>query len=152
LEGKKSVAIIGAGYIGCELASDLSSQGIKVNVIDRGSWPLSRAVPEALGSIIRESMSAQQNVSWYLGDTLVKIEEMDNKFVVSLSSDTSIEVDLVISAIGLQSNIGLAKKLSAKTGLGIQVDAFSQTSVNNIYPLGDCAEYQEKLLPFIAPI
>jgi rubredoxin-NAD+ reductase len=152
LEAKQSVAIIGAGYIGCELASDLSSQGIKVSIIDRGAWPLSRAVPEALGSIIQEAMSSQQNISWYLGKTLEMIQEVDNKFIINLSSEMSLEADLVISAIGLQANTGLAKKIGAKTGLGIQVDAYSQTSLPNIYALGDCAEYQEKLLPFIAPI
>ena len=152
LEDKKSVAIIGAGYIGCELASDLSSQGYKVSIIDRGAWPLSRAVPEALGSIIQDAMMAQQNISWYLGKTLESIEEENNKFIINLSSEISLEVDLVISAIGLQANTGLAKKIGAKTGLGIQVDSFSQTNMPNIYALGDCAEYQEKLLPFIAPI
>ena len=75
------VAIIGAGYIGCELASDLSSQGIKVIVIDRGSWPLSRAVPEALGSVIQHAMTSQQDISWHLGKTLEHIEEINNKFV-----------------------------------------------------------------------
>lgn len=152
LEGKKTIAIIGAGYIGCELASDLSSQGIKVSVIDRGAWPLSRAVPEALGSVIQHAMRSQQDVSWHLGKTLEHIEEVNNKFTINVSSNESIETDMVISAIGLQANTGLAKKLGAKTGLGIQVDSFSQTSVKNIYALGDCAEFQEKLLPFIAPI
>lgn len=152
LAGKKSVAIIGAGYIGCELASDLSSQGIKVSVIDRGAWPLSRAVPEALGSVIQDAMTAQQDISWFLGKTLDSIEEINNKFMVKLSSETLLEVDMIISAIGLKANTDLAKQLGAKTSLGIQVDAFSQTSIKNVYALGDCAEYQEKLLPFIAPI
>jgi rubredoxin-NAD+ reductase len=72
--------------------------------------------------------------------------------MVKLSSETLLEVDMIISAIGLKANTDLAKQLGAKTSLGIQVDAFSQTSIKNVYALGDCAEYQEKLLPFIAPI
>ncbi len=152
LSDVRSVAIIGAGYIGCELASDLSSQNIKVNVIDKGAWPLSRAVPEALGSIIQHAMQEQQGVAWYLGKTLEMVEEAGKQFLVSLSSKEVLEVDMVISAIGLRANIDLAKKIGAKTNIGIQVNTFSETSVPNIYALGDCAEYQEKLLPFIAPI
>tara|TARA_R110001592_G_scaffold65203_1_gene200269 strand:+ start:13193 stop:14404 length:1212 start_codon:yes stop_codon:yes gene_type:complete len=152
LIGKQSVVIIGAGYIGCELASDLSNHNIQVSIIDRGAWPLSRAVPQALGSVIQERMATQQSVSWYLGKTLECIEQKDNLFSVHLSSGESIKADLVISAIGLQANLKLAQLAGAKTGLGIQVDAYSASSVSNIYALGDCAEYQEKLLPFIAPI
>lgn len=152
LTGKKSVAIIGAGYIGCELASDLSSQDINVSVIDRGTWPLNRAVPESIGSVIQQEMTEKQKIDWYLGKTLARIDKANKQFKVSLESGEQLTIDLVLSAIGLQANTALAKLIGADTALGIKVDSLSQTSIPNVYALGDCAEYQDKLLPFIAPI
>lgn len=152
LEGKQSIAIIGAGYIGCELASDLSSQGITVHLIDRGTWPLSRAVPQAIGSVIQQEMTKKNAIKWHLGKTLERIEKNDQQVTVNLTSGEKLDVDLVLSAIGLQANIHLATLAGADTAIGIKVNSFSQTSIHNIFALGDCAEYHGKLLPFIAPI
>ena len=129
LEGKQSVVIIGAGYIGCELASDLSSQGIQVSIIDRGIWPLNRAVPEAIGSIIQREMTEKQGIAWYLGKTLKQIEPLEHTFNVVLGSGEQLKADLVLSAIGLQANIQLAELAGADNAIGIKVDKYSQTTI-----------------------
>lgn len=151
LNGIKSVAIIGAGYIGCELASDLSATGFQVSVIDKGLWPLSRALPEALGSVIKKQLSEDQHIQWFLGNSVERIEQ-DNGFLLHLTKHLPIQTDLVICAIGLQANKQLAQLAGARTHIGIEVNKLSETSVPNIYALGDCAEYSGQLMPFIAPI
>ncbi|MEH6347326.1 MAG: FAD-dependent oxidoreductase [Bermanella sp.] len=152
---KKRVLIIGAGFVGCEFASDLSQAGFKVDVIDRGQWPLQKAIPQALGDVIKDSMQGT-NLTWHFDSQVTSIDKktINNKktvLEVKLSNNTTIETDVVLSAVGITPSIALAKKAGLATGRGIIINDFAQTNEEHIYALGDCAEYQDNLLPFIAP-
>lgn len=151
LNTKKQVAIIGAGFVGCELASDLSSQGYQVSVIDRAEWPLNRAVPEVMGSAIRTALSSHMDVRWFLGKTIEAVDRLNEQTIVRFSDGFLLAADVVVSAIGLRPNTELARQINAQVDLGIVVDAFSQTSIPHIYALGDCVEYHGSPLPFISP-
>lgn len=151
IESKKRVLIIGAGFVGCELASDLIANGYEADVVDICEWPLQRSMPEAMGSEIRKALQ-EQGVTWHLGTTLETVTEKDDQVKsVRLSNGTTIDTDVVVSAIGLTPNTRLARSAGIEVGRGIVINAESQTSHKNIYALGDCVEYQHNLLPFIAP-
>jgi rubredoxin-NAD+ reductase len=156
INGKQQIVILGAGFVGCELASDLASQGVEVCLVDRAEWPLNRAVPEVLGSAIRQEMTHQQGVKWFLGESIesVTLHSSDGnqtRFKVQLASGKRLQADVVVSAIGLRPNISLAQQAGIACGYGIKVNDFSETSQSAIYALGDCVEYQGTPLPFIAP-
>ena len=151
IEGKKQILIIGAGFVGCEFASDLSSNGYQVDVVDRSRWPLEQVIPVQMGIEIKQAIS-EHAVNWHFQTSIKEIYK-DNQGVlnVHLSNNSVITPDVIISAIGLSPNIQLAKECGLLTGRGIVVDADSRTSRDSIYALGDCVEYDGQPLPFIAP-
>ena len=153
---KKKVMVIGAGFVGCEFASDLSLAGFKVDVVDRGAWPLQKSLPKPLGDAIEHSM-ARGNVNWHFNNQVVSVFKKDNNahqptLEVTLNSGDIIETDVILSAVGIRPSTELADKCGINTHKGIIINDFAQTNLPNIYALGDCVEYQNTLLPFILPI
>jgi rubredoxin-NAD+ reductase len=70
---------------------------------------------------------------------------------VSLSAGEILTVDTALSAVGLRPNIGLAQE-AGHVGRGIKVDGYGRTNTSNVFALGDCAEYEQGVLPFVMPI
>lgn len=151
LVGVRRVAILGDGLIGCEFANDLASSGFAVSVIGLGHWPMERLLPEGAGRQLQLALS-ELGVSWHLENTLQRIEPAEDGYRLSLADGQSLEVDLVLSAVGLRPNLSLAETAGVAVGRGIQVDAQLQTSQPGIYALGDCIEIDGQLLPYLAPI
>jgi rubredoxin-NAD+ reductase len=154
LEGKKRVAVIGAGLIGSEFANDLAANGYQVSVVDPAPGPLGRLVPPAVGSALAEAL-AQIGVQWHFGVTLVSIDHVQGgagAYRLRLSDQTGIETDLVLSAIGLRPRIALAQSAGIETGRGIKVNRLLESSAAGVYALGDCAEVDGLNLPFVMPL
>jgi len=151
IKDKKQILIIGAGFVGCEFASDLSSNGYQVDVVDRATWPLEKVVPEQMGTEIKHAIS-KDGVNWHFQSTVNEIvKDNQGKLSAHLSNGTIILSHVIISAVGLLPNIQLAKDTGLITDKGIVVDDYSRTSHYAIYALGDCVEYDGQSLPFIAP-
>lgn len=151
LKEKQHVAILGAGLIGCEFANDLVSKGYQVSVFDLSAQPLGRLLPPEAGQFFQEKLAAA-GVRFYLGTTVDKIDKANGRYKLFHKDGGVVEADLVLSAIGLKPRIQLAEAASLHVERGITVNRYSQTSVENIYALGDCAEVEGKVLPFILPI
>ncbi|MEP5286141.1 MAG: FAD-dependent oxidoreductase [Alloalcanivorax venustensis] len=75
-----------------------------------------------------------------------------DKLVTELSDGTHLESDVVLAAIGLRPRIGIAKDAGLKTNRGILTDQSLRTSADNVYALGDCAEVQGHVLPYVLPL
>jgi rubredoxin-NAD+ reductase len=151
LAGKKSVAIVGAGLIGCEFANDLCGAGFQVDSIDIADQPLPRLLPGPGAAMLRDRLAAA-GVNWHLG-TAVKTLDGDGKAItITLADGTVLNPDVVLSAIGLRPNCGLAHAAGLKINAGLVVDRHLQTSAPDIYALGDVAEVEGLVLPFIMPI
>ena len=151
LEGKKSVAILGAGLIGCEFANDLSASGFDVDLIDLADQPLGRLLPKQSASRLKDELS-NIGISWHLGCSLTSVNKIQSNYELSLSDGSTITSDLVLSAIGLRSEISLAKESGLETNRGIVTNNLLQTSDSDIFALGDCAEINGMVLPFVMPI
>ncbi|WP_264908715.1 FAD-dependent oxidoreductase [Vibrio sp. STUT-A11] len=152
LQGKKRIAILGDGLIGCEFANDLIESGFEVSVIGLGQWPMERLIPQQLGESLQNALS-ERGVQWLLQDSIAKIEPMaDTSAELHLTSGKKITADLVLSAVGLKPNVSLAEQAGLEIGRGIKVNQFAQTSDENIYSLGDCVETEQGWQPYIAPI
>jgi len=151
IKDKKQILIIGAGFVGCEFASDLSSSDYQVSVVDRAAWPLEQVIPEQMGTEIKHAIS-KNGVKWHFQSTVDEIvKNNQGELKAHLSNGVIILPDVIISAIGLSPNIKLAKVIGLLAGRGIVVDEYSRTSRHAIYALGDCVEYDGQPLPFIAP-
>jgi len=147
----KRIVIIGAGFVGSELASDLSNNGYQVDVVDRSSWPLQQVMPQIMGSQVEQAIT-EQGATWHFETTVEEItKNKQGTLAVYLANGKIIETDRVISAVGLKPNIDLAQTAGLKTSNGIVIDSYSQTSADDVFAIGDCVEYNGKPLPFIAP-
>ncbi len=151
LEANCSVAIIGPGLIGCEFANDLVLAGYAVTVIGPDLHPLGRLVPAEVGQALQQAL-ADQGVKWKLASTVERIEESGSGLALTLAGGESLQVDMVLSAIGLKADTRLAQEAGLETGHGIVVDRYLQTRDTHVYALGDCAEVNGKLRPFVLPL
>jgi rubredoxin-NAD+ reductase len=151
LEGKRRIVILGAGLIGCEFANDLRSVGIAVHVIDPAPQPLGRLLPPQAAQFLRAALETA-GVRFHFGTTAQSVAHMAAGISVTLADGTTLETDLVLSAIGLRPRIDLARAAGLTVNRGIVTDALLKTSAHDVYALGDCAEVAGYNLPFVMPI
>lgn len=151
LMGVQRVAILGDGLIGCEFANDLANSGVAVSVIGLGRWPMERLLPAEAGQHLQQALG-ELGVSWHLQNTLQRIEPIEQGYRLLLADGTTLEADLVLSAVGLRPQRELAVNAGIAVGRGILVDSHLQTSQPGIFALGDCIEINGQLLPYLAPI
>ena len=151
IASKKKVAILGAGLIGCEFANDLVLGDYEVDVIDLAPQVLGRLLPEAAAKELQDKLS-DAGVRWHFSTTAKAINRNGDAIQISLANGEAISCDVVLSAVGLKPRLDLAKAAGIKTGVGIQVNRELETSEKNIYSLGDCAEVEGLVLPYVMPI
>ena len=151
LEGKKDVTILGAGLIGCEFANDLTMAGYRVRVIDISSQPLGRLLPQAGGAFMQRRLEAA-GVVFHLGAATQYVERIHESLRLTLANGEIIQTDIVLSAVGLRPRTALAQAAGIAVNRGISVNRSLQTCYEYIYALGDCAEVEGRVLPFVMPI
>ena len=148
----KRVVILGAGLIGCEFANDLQNTEHQVTVIDLAARPLGRLIPEYVSSSFQEKLE-HIGIHFVLGTTvekIIKIEKGD--YQITLANGQSVIADIVLSAIGLQPNLELAQAADILCSRGILTNVLLETNQADIYAIGDCAEVNGLLLPYVMPI
>ncbi len=150
------VTILGAGLIGCEFADDLLAGGHQVTLVDPNPLPLAALAAPSLSQGLVTAWRGKA-LTLRLGTTATSVTHaQDGAMHVTLADGSKVVADLVLSAVGLRPSIGLAQEAHLTTRRGILVDAHGQTSADDIYALGDCAEYQtangSAVLPYVAPL
>ncbi len=151
LAGKKEVAILGAGLIGCEFANDLAIAGYGVHVIDISTLPLGRFLPKVGGAFLQSRLEAA-GVVFHLGTSTQRVGRVGERLHLTLANGEIMEADVVLSAVGLRPRIALAEATGIGVNRGIVVGRSLQTQYADIYALGDCAEVEGMVLPFVMPI
>jgi rubredoxin-NAD+ reductase len=151
LKDKSAVALIGAGLIGSEFANDLTTGGHHVEVIDVAPHPLSRLLPPAGGALLQRKL-ADLGVVWHLGTSVSAVDADGPTLRVTLASGHSFIADIVLSAVGLKPRTALALAAGIKINRGITVNRNLETSAPDVFALGDCAEVEGLVLPFVMPI
>ena len=148
---KKEIAILGAGLIGCEFANDLAVAGYHVHVIDISAQPLGRLLPQAGGIFLQRSLETV-GVVFHMNTTTQRVEKSGEKLQLTFASGETIKADILLTAVGLEPRIDLAKAAGIKVNRGIVVNRLLKTSYDGVYALGDCAEVDGRVLPFVMPI
>ena len=151
IAGKRRVVLLGGGLIGCEFANDLVSSGYAVSVVDIAPQPLGRLVPPAVGNAVRSTLAAA-GVDWHLGVSVSAVDRVDDLLTVTLSEGTELPTDAILSAIGLRPRTQLAAAAGLTVNRGIVTDRMLATSAADLFALGDCAEIEGLLLPFVMPL
>jgi rubredoxin-NAD+ reductase len=151
LDGCDRIAILGAGLIGCEFANDLALAQFEVALVDPAMWPLSRLLPEPAGQAMATALTGG-GVELHLGKTPQSIERRGSGYCIHMAGGETLEVDRVVAAIGLVPRMDLARKAGLFVARGIVTNAWLHTSAEHVYALGDCAEVDGLVLPYVMPI
>jgi len=147
----KSIAIMGGGLIGCEFANDLATAGFSVTVIDPGSYPLASLMPEQAGRQLLDPLE-RLGVTWRFGTSVQSVNKAASGYALTLADGGTLQADLMLSAVGLRPRTQLAREAGITVNRGIVVNERLCSSDDSIFALGDCAEIEGKVLPFVLPI
>jgi rubredoxin-NAD+ reductase len=149
----KRVAILGAGLIGCEFANDLLHREVQATVLDLADRVLSRLLPPESSARLQAKLEAQgAQFKFGVGVNSVDKLEGEHPLRLSLSDGSTLDVDLVLSAIGLKPRTDIAAQAGVQVARGISVNRELATSVPHVYAVGDCAEVEGQLLPYVLPL
>ena len=151
LDGKKKVLILGGGLIGCEFANDLIGAGFEVEVVEPLGRCLPTLLPEQASHAVQQGLESA-GVKFHFGPLAKAVNKKGDGVVVSLSDGEEVAADIVLSAVGLRPRIALAKEAGLQINRGIVVDRHLKTSDDNIFAIGDCAEVEGYVLPYILPL
>lgn len=132
------VAIIGAGFIGLEVAASLRQRGLEVHVIAPEEMPLMKAVGVHVGSFLKR-LHESKGVHFHLGHVVKEIRDRS----VLLEDGKNIDCDFVIIGTGIRPDVELAEQAGCHIDGGVVVDAYLETSVPGIFAAGDIARWPD---------
>ncbi len=137
----KRAVVVGAGFIGLEMAENLHHAGVDVSVVEMGNQVMA-PVDFSIAAHLHQHLT-QKGVSLYLEQAVAAFERKGNEIRVILKSGETIVADMVILSIGVRPETTLAKAAGLRIGEtgGIWVDEYLQTSEADIYAVGDAIEF-----------
>lgn len=140
----KSAVIVGSGYIGMEILEAFVKNGLRVSVIEKNNKIMS-VFDDDISNLIFERIKNEysDNIEFYTGETITEISgENGLAESVKLSSGKEIQTDIVIFCAGVVPNVQVAADAGIELGKNgaIKVNKLMQTSIENVYACGDCAE------------
>ncbi len=144
--GAKSAIIVGAGYIGVEMADALSHLGLKVTLVGRPRLVFPSVDP-AFGALIEDRLRAH-GVEVVNGTEVVRIESKASGLLVTAKNGWQASTDLVLFVVGVRPASDLAREAGIPLGDrgAIQVNSRMETAVPGVYAAGDCVETWHRVL------
>ncbi len=137
IDQNKKLVIVGAGYIGLEIACFARSRGSKTKVIEQYRQLMARSVSKEISEFFYNK-HLNNSVEFCFEKTVRNIEDHKGRKQVILDDNEIIDADEVVIGIGIKPNIELALAAGIKCSDGIEVNEYGQTSDKSIYATGDC--------------
>lgn len=141
----KKAVVVGAGFIGLEMAENLHALGAEVSIVEMINQVMA-PIDFSMASIIHQHLM-DKGVNLYLEQTVDSFEKNDDEIKVTFKNGKTISADIVILSIGVRPETTLAKNAGLTIGEagGIKVNDYLQTSDESIYAIGDAIEFPHPL-------
>lgn len=141
----KRAVVVGAGFIGLEMAENLHHAGVAVSVVEMGNQVMA-PIDFSMAAPIHQHL-IEKGVSLYLEEGVTRFRRTEEGITVFLKSGKTIPADMVLLSIGVRPATALAQQAGLELGEtgGIRIDEYLETSVKDIYAVGDAIEYPHPL-------
>ena len=136
--GANRVVVIGAGWIGCEVAASARQLGADVAVVELGRLPLERVLGPELGAFYRD-VHADQGVKLHFGTGIEALRGGDRVEQVRLTDGTALAADVVLAGVGVAPRVELAEAAGLDLDNGVVTDEYLAASAAGVFAAGDVA-------------
>ena len=146
IAGAKRAVVVGAGYIGLEVAEGLLARGLGVTVIEKNDAPMSAVLDADMAALVAHAMRSA-GVDLRLGTAVTGFTAAHGQVTAVETDAGSVAADLVVIGLGVRAHVDLARDAGIAVGQagGIEVDDHLRTSVPHVWAAGDCVESHHRI-------
>jgi 3-phenylpropionate/trans-cinnamate dioxygenase ferredoxin reductase subunit len=138
LDSAERIVVLGAGFVGSEVAASAVALGKQVTIFEPAPAPLASVLGIEMGRVLME-IHREHGVIVRLGEYVTDVTDTGSGLVLTSSQGDRVECDLVLVAVGSLPNVELAQAAGLATDNGITVDEYGRTSAPDVYAVGDVA-------------
>jgi nitrite reductase (NADH) large subunit len=146
----RHTVVIGGGLLGLETARAMQKYHTEITIIEHSKWLMAQQLDEQ-GAAYLERYIKDSGINIILDDSVVSVTGNELVEGITLRSGVNIACDTVIVAAGVRSNISLARDVGLVCRKGIRINNYLQTSEENIYAIGECAEHEDNVYGLVKP-
>ena len=145
-EHPERAVVVGAGYIGLEMAEAFQLRGLHVSVVERAPQPMTTLDPD-MGGLIATALRDGLGIDLYQSEAVEGFETEGGRVRGVVTENRTLPADIVVMGLGSRPNVELAESAGIPIGgsRGIKVDQRMQTEVEGVWSAGDCAEKMHRV-------